>query len=206
VIEVLLGVQPVPQPTPHKNAEGDCFACAMTAALRHLYPERPISFDDAWQAFVDERTGLVNNHWGWIRTALYRLAGQGYEMEITSDLVAPQFNVERFSHAWWQMYPEGQYAHRLEGYLRGGWVAFTEINLDGKGPVSPEGLLNSTDHILLLDGIRTGWHREEGKLGAALKHQVHVVCSAKGAYWIDLQTFLYRHGGSGWWLARRDTR
>lgn len=203
--EVLLGVQPFMQPSPARNPGGDCFACAVTAGLRHLFPERPIAFDAAWDLFVDPKSGRLSNTWHTMRSALYRAHSLGYETEITADIVDPRFDPERWSYAWWSHFPELRYAHRLEGWLRGGWFALTEISFAGGGPLTSDGFHRPTDHFVLLDGIRHA--REDlGDGCSGVRQYVHVVCSVKGAYWMRLLEFLMNYGGSGWWLCRRDER
>lgn len=205
LIEVCLGIEPVLQPSPARVPGGDCFACALTAGLRHLFPGCPIAFDDAWSLFVDEKSGRLSNTWHTMRSALYRATSLGYEMEITAALVDPRFDPERWSYAGWSHFPELRYAHRLEGWLRGGWVAVAEISFAGGGPLTPDGFHRGTDHFVLLDGIRHV--REDLGDGCSVVHQyVHVVCSVKGGYWMRLLDFLMSHGGAGWWLYRRDER
>jgi hypothetical protein len=54
VIEICHNIERVAQPVPARNPGGDCFACAATAGLRFLYPERSIALDDVWDMFVVE--------------------------------------------------------------------------------------------------------------------------------------------------------
>jgi hypothetical protein len=205
-IEVCHNIAPFMQPKPDRNQGGDCFACALTAALRHLYPERPVTFDAAWEYFMVESVGggrMLSNTWPGMRRALYNAHADGYRLEIANDLVLPDFNVDHHSYPWWQSLPTTAYARRLEGYLRG--VAFTEIRFDGSGPRTPQGEIRATDHFVALDGLRMGWE-PIGEAGRVMRYHVHVVCSAKGAYWIGLDEFLLGYGGAGWWLCRRDER
>lgn len=207
VVEVLLEVEPFLQPSPTKNIGGDCFACALTAALRWLYPERPVDFETAWGYWNHQQKHgggeTLGNTWFATRTALYAAHSDGYRMEIENDFVQPLWAPEQWDHAWWSSFPTHRYALRLEGWLRGGWVAFANINYGGSGPMAPDGLLYDTDHFILLDGIKTYWKPAESG-GATKTHELHVVCSVKGAYWTDLQMFLRLHGAGAWWLARRD--
>lgn len=208
MIEVCHEIAPFLQPKPDRNQGGDCFACALTAALRWLYPETPVDFDEVWQFFMAETVGgsrQLSNTWPGMRRALYAASSEGYRLEIANDLVLPDYNVDHHSFPWWQSLPTATYARRLEGYLRGGWVAFTEIRFDGGGPRATTGQIAATDHFVVIDGLRLGWE-PVGDIGRALRHHVHIVCSVKGAYWIDLDEFLLRHGGAGWWLCRRDGR
>jgi hypothetical protein len=205
--EFLLGIQPFPQPSPHKNPGGDCFACALTAALRHLFPERPLEFEVAWNYFMAEvyksDQKQLNNTWPGMRRAMYQANSDGYRMSITSDIVRPNFDAEKWSHAWFQFVPVPEYTRRLEAYLRAGWVAVAEINYAGVGPSTPDGKLNGTDHFVLLDGVKWEWVPFESG-GGFHREYVHVVCSAKGPYWIQTHDFLVKHGAAGWWLVRRE--
>lgn len=207
MIEVCHNVTPAPQPSPARNAGGDCFACAFAAAVSWLFPDRPVGLEQAWGYFMQETVGgnlQLSNTWPGLRRALYAARGDDYRMEIVADMVVPSFNPEMWSHAWWQAQPTTAYAHRLEGWLRGGWVAFTEIDFHGEGPRKGE-YTNCIDHIVLLDGIRAAWERVDN-LGSRMTYAVHVVCSARGVYWIDLDEFLRNYGGAAWWLCRKDIR
>lgn len=207
MIEVCLNVQPFMQPHPVRNLGGDCFACAATAAVRHLFPERPPEFNRVWDWFVPKGESGPNNTWPGMRRALYAAFSDDYEMQIVADIIRPEFTPDQWSHAWFQFVPAGEYARRLEGYLRSGWVALAEINYAGSGPVTPDGKLNTTDHFVLLDGVKTGYEDcfgSDGKrLGAVEREYIHVVCSAKGPYWITAHDLLVKHGAAGWWLVRR---
>ncbi len=207
MIEVLLGVEPVLQPQPYRNPGGDCFACALTAALRWVYRKPDLDFDACWNLFRYENGSGVTNTWPGMRKALYAADWAFREiarLEIRSDVLTPHFDAEMFSHAWFSFYPISGYAERLEGWLRSGYVALCEISFAGGGPVVGGGW-NTTDHFVLVDGVRTFWKRLESG-GGTLEHEVHVVCSAKGAYWLPLSKWLFDHGGAGWWLVRREER
>lgn len=205
--EVLLGVEPFPQPHPVRNPGGDCFACSLLALLRHLFPERPPSFDQVFGYFKAKTTTgseCLSNTWYGYRQALWNAFSDGYRMEITADIVVPSFDPDQWSHAWWDFVPSGEWSKRLEGYLRGGWVGVAEIRQAGGGPRDSEGRRHTPDHFVLLDGIRSAWESTPGTAGRALNHYVHVVCSAKGAYWIPVMRLLMDHGAAGWRLARRE--
>lgn len=200
--EFCLNIEPFRQPQPVRNPGGDCFACAMTAALRHLFPERPVEFLTAWNYFLPDGRETPSNVWPGVRAALWKAYSDGYRMEIAADLVKPDWDVETFSHSWWMHFPTGNYTRRLEGYLRSGFVAFAQIDFSGGGPLTPEGKLRVPDHFILIDGVREG--REPLPNGGAVQmHYLHVVCSVRGAYWIKQDDLLIKHGAAGWWLVRR---
>ena len=208
---VLLGVQPFMQPSPTKNPGGDCFACATTAMLHHLYPERPPSFEQVWDYWLQEDRGhgrTLANTWYFARQAFYNGHRDGYRVEVMSDFVQPRYDPERGSHPWWNVIPEFTWARRLEAFLCAGWVAFAFINVAGSGPFDAEMRFNSPDHFVLIDGI--GYadevlsRDESGKPRSwRTTEWVHVVCSAKGAYWIRVSDLLVKHGASALWLVRR---
>jgi len=200
--EFCLNVTPVLNPQPPITPGGDCFSCALTAGLSWLCPDRTLTVARAIDYFRQD-DGHVSTSWPGMRRALVAAYRDGYPIEYTADIVHPQMNPEMWSHAWWGWEPELAYARRLEGWLRSGWVAFTEINQAGGGMLTADLKLNGTDHFVLLDGIRYVREPYPDGGGAAYNQYVHVVCSVKGGYWMRLQTFLRRHGGSGWWLARR---
>jgi hypothetical protein len=204
MIEVCLGIAPVMQPSPHINPGGDCFACATAAGINHLFPDRPLSVEEAENLYKTEE-GTLSNHWAGYRSALYNAVTAGYQIEIVADMITPQFDPQQWSYPWWSVRPEAEYARRLEGWLRGGWVALTEIRLDGHGPFDEHGRAYSIDHAVLVDGIRMGWE-PISELSSTVREYVHVVCSRKGAYWIALRDFLHNHGAAAWWLFRVDNR
>lgn len=206
MIERVAGVQPFYQPAPARNPGGDCFACALTAAVRHLVPERPVEFDTVWECFLIEPYGggpkVLSNSWPTMRTAIYALGQHGYELETTKDLVS-EVRPDSWSHAWGLEIPEMAWAYRLEAWLAAGWVALAEVNFQGSGPWTGE-YQNTIDHFVVLDGVRHYWKKHDS--GVSLEHDVHVVCSARGAYWIDAGDLLRKHGTAGLTLVRRDRR
>lgn len=205
--EVCLNVAPVHQPSPARNPGGDCFACSLTAALRHVYGRDDISFDDCWECFKTER-GALYNCWPGMRAALYAASGKFYDygrLEIEVDFVQPYFDPQCFAHQR-PTFDAGRYADRLEGHLRSGWIALVEYDHHGAGPVS-EGRWNAPDHFALIDGVRTFWKPVAAVPGASGEaHEIHIVCSARGAFWIDLDEFAFKHGAGAWWLVRKDER
>lgn len=207
--EILLGVKPLMQPQPHKNPSGDCFACALKAAIDHLYPERPVNFDAVWNAFKVTPYGggekVLSNTWPTMCIAAYALRDQGYDLDVHADIVTPQFEVDHHSHAWFRMHPTMEWAYRLEAWLAAGWLVLVEINYAGAGPYNQDGTSNNADHFVVLDGQRHFWKRFETG-GASLTHETHVVCSARGAYWIDTHDLMRKHGVAGLRLIRRDER
>jgi hypothetical protein len=204
VREVLRGVTPFLQPHPCRNPGGDCFVCALTAAARHLFPERPITFDEAYSVF--ERNGTGGESWIGMKKALWGLRGLGYPVDVRSDLVIPEWNPDVFDHGWWQNYPSLRWVERLEAWLAAGWVAVSVIDFDGRGPVLPDGKLVVGNHFVLLDGVRGAWQPIEDSDGKVYRHEVHVVCSVRGAYWVSLEPLLQRHGAAAWLLVRRNER
>jgi hypothetical protein len=200
--EYCQGIQPVPQPQPRRNPGGDCFACAMAAALRYLFPAAPPTFDQAFDFFVEN--GHVDNVWFKLHDAIVRARGAGYRVV---DFVEPgyhlELNFERYGHAWLNQDPGYPYLYKLEGLLRAGWVAITRIQFAGAGPFTPDGMFRDADHFVLLDGAKICLEPVEGLPDAkSYEAYVHVVCSVRGAYWAPLQKFSRLHGGATWWLIR----
>src|SRR6185312_15435470 len=176
--EILLGVRRFPQPIPHKNAGGDCFACALTAAVNFLFPEKPVAFDDVWNCFLVQASDgkpLLSNCWPTMYRAICELRSRGYAIEHRRDIVLPVFDVDTWSHSWWHAEPTHEWACRLEAWLSAGWVALAEMNLDGKGLFNADGTMNAIDHFAVLDGQRHYWKKHPTVEGAAsLSHETHV--------------------------------
>lgn len=96
------------------------------------------------------------------------------------------------------------WAYRLEGWLSAGWLAIAQMNYAGAGPVNANGTHNSPDHFVCLDGQRHFWQESAVVKGAAsFEHETHVVCSAKGVYWIDTADLVKKHGVGAIMLIRR---
>lgn len=211
--EFLVGVPVVAQQQPPRNQGGDCFAASTLAAMRHFYGDKAPSYDQCWEAFERDQDGrkYLNNTWPGMRGALYNLC-DNWPLDIHADAVAPQLeNTEHRSYPWGPAVDGYEYARRLEGWLRSGYLALSEIMMNGckTGPfyIGPDGkrYQNHIDHFVLYDGVRSGWRKHETVEGASvLVHQIHVVCSAKGgrAYWIDVDDLLIEHGAGAWWLIR----
>ncbi len=260
MIEVCHGIEPVPQPQPARNPGGDCFACALTAALRFLGADG--GFDEVWPLFEAEYSDpaaqrnlqrlreavgaaldtdprgddhleharrriraerelervyaevaaekpktTTNNVWG--RGGMehaVRKAGREFDLDLDVhyDLVEPSFQIDIWSHAWFWQEPAGTWARRLEGWLRCGYVAFAEQRYAGDGPFNEELQARSTDHVVLIDGVRLGW---DGRARSSWNEYAHVVCSTgRGAYWIKVRDLMRKHGTAGLMLVRRIDR
>lgn len=206
--EVLRSVAPFMQPKPPKNPGGDCFACAVTAVVRHLFPDRPISFEAAWDLFKEKNssgTETLSHTWGSFQRVIWKLRADGYPVEMRQDIVVPRIDLQHWSHPWWFSVPDDEWAYRLEAWLAAGWLAFAEMEFDGKGPYTREGFINVIDHFIVLDGQRHFW-KPMGHGGSGLEHETHVVCSARGAYWMRTRDLLLKHGVAGLTLVRVDRR
>lgn len=206
--EILVNVERFPQPLPKRNPGGDCFACALTAVVRHLYPEKLIDFNVAWEAFLVESsdgTKVLSNSWATMgHTAPYALYEHGYRLEIYKDIVQREVDLERNSHAWFRSKPAQDFSKHLEAWLSAGWLAIVEMAIDGGGPYTPQGQANHTDHFVVLDGQRGFWEQDKNVPKAqSWKNETHVVCSAKGSYWIDTGDLMQQHGVAGLILFRR---
>lgn len=245
--EVLLGVERVPQPQPWRSDGGDCFACSLIAALRHLFPQRePPTFEDTDRWFrgrwaeptgsmrnalqriaaegasdeaVQEARDVVEqldkyereppteNTWHGMDRALWKARSDGWPIEVGYDMVVPQFDPRKWGYGWPIIWAGDAYADRLEAWLAAGWIALTVCRLDGDGPITPDLLLRTTDHFLVLDGARTSWQPRDGG-GALQVSEVHVVDSSTRDItgWIDVRTWEKGYGGTPWMLVRRETR
>lgn len=209
------GVKAVAQPSPARNPGGDCFACAMTAGLRALFPNTEIDFNKVWECWQVEQRQLdgsmktfLSNTWSSARTALYNARHSlDLPIEIRADIVAKNFNdPERWPHSFYGAFPGYEWALRLEAWLSAGWLALAVVNYAGNPSRGEwkDGYRMSDDHFVLLDGVRSYWKGREGS--ASLAYEIHVVCSAAGGreYWITLDDLLQVHGAGAWWLFRRE--
>lgn len=159
------------------------------------------------------------NTWSGFRDVLYKASSRWGRLDITWDMVRPNFDSHSGSPPWsfsWRFQDCGSdYARRLEGWLRSGWVAWAEIRMAGGGPFEPglDGavMLRSIDHFIAIDGVRTQLVEETmpsgGKCGT-WRDEIHVVDSASRNLtgWHEVTQFTRSHGASSWWLARREVR
>ncbi len=136
-----------------------------------------------------------------LHQALHRARSDGYDIDIYDDLVLPRYDAEYHSHGFYVTNMNTEYTRRLEGWLRSGWTVFAEIDLYGSGAYVDD-RVNSPAHIVLLDGTREGFDRVSD-VASRMEHYIHVVCSAKGSYWIKTQDLLRKHGAAGWKLIRK---
>lgn len=208
-------IQPYMQPKPNKNPGGDCFACTLTATLHHLFPENKPDFDTVWNYFIQkyymsEEKGLSNT-WPGMKKAISGAYADGYYTDNEFDIVMPTFNSNIHSHVFYESNMSSEYTRRLEGWLRSGWVALAEIHYNGGGPRSSwNSQFNDGDHFIILDGIREVWEKIDNPNvpgnARTLSFYIHVVCSAKGAYWISTRELMKNYGAGGWLLVRRSDR
>lgn len=229
MIEVCHELERYPQPQPYRNAGGDCFACAVTATLPFLYPELERTSDEWFEyAFESFRTGktygsddlVIDNTFRGMKSALDGISRDLGRLEVEYDMVEPHFHRATWRdeghHGWPFQIPEGGYTRRLEGYLRGGWVAFATVNHGGGGPtlVKDDGSVwhRGTDHFIVLDGVRLAYETTCDSAGefqsGSWNDYLHVVDSSATNLtdWYRTLTFLLKHGACSWWLARRDVR
>lgn len=208
--EVLRNAVPVVQPSPAMNPGGDCFACALTAALRTLFPERDIQLRDVWNACMTGRAWgkdepIINNNWKGMRANIYKAKSDlDLELETMVDFVQPHIDPEDWSCAWVGIGFGVDYTYRAEAWLAAGWLLLADIQFAGEGPLNSEGQLRGTDHTVLIDGARNVWVPTAS--GSYLAHEVHVVCSVRGAYWIKTMDLQRKHGAGAWRMVRRMER
>lgn len=201
--ETLLDVGRVAQPSPRINEGGDCFACAAAAVSGYL--GKSLTAQEANDLFPDSPNGGKSSSWTNLEQAFWSLRhDHDVDLEMRWDMAGVEFDPRQFSYGWLFQLPGIEYVERLEAWLNAGWVALTEINYDGAGPVT-DFLRNATDHVVVLDGTRLSWVEHEGG-SSSYEGEVHVVCSAKGAYWMEHRELNMRYGAAGWLLVRKDER
>ncbi|MBS1722609.1 MAG: hypothetical protein JSS66_06320 [Armatimonadetes bacterium] len=198
-----------PQPVPFKSEGGDCFCCGLVAALRWMYPEKPITFEQAFEFFYQEgHSGdpVFVHSWPGYRKTFSNAHQAGYWLDYTADIVRPEYEPERWPHNYHRLLGGLAYdtADMVEGYLRREYVGWTSIAYDGEGPRTKDGKWNDGDHIVLIDGVRRYWARENGK-AKGLRVELHVVCSAQGGrtYWEEAGELMHEHGMGSFWFLRR---
>jgi hypothetical protein len=205
--QIYLNVEPYLQPKPTKNPGGDCFACALTAALSNLFPENKPTFEQVWDYFYNnyynsENKGL-HNSWTGMDKALFR-AKVDYDIEHEYHFVQPVYDGTMRSNTFYMsMNLPNDYIRALEGRLSSGWIMLAEISYKGEGAFNSNGQFNDSDHFVVIDGIKEEWERvsETAKM---LCLYVHIVCSVKGVYWIKVRDLLYKYGTGAWWCVRKN--
>lgn len=208
------------QPSPERNLGGDCFACAFTAIMQHLFPEDPPTFDECFEYFAsqyadwyDEDNNVhpgnkfTNNTWtGFYTSAILhaiRDEEHDYPLEYFADLVVPLFDPEDRSYSFYNYLPTTSWARRLEAWLSAGWIAVAEIDSEGRGPIRLDGITNDINHFIIVDGMKYEWKSIDEK-SKSLNYLIHVVCSSKGAYWVNCDDLLRKYGAAGLWLIRNN--
>lgn len=202
--EILLGVKHFPQPSPSRNPGGDCFACSLKAAVDFLYPEKPVDFNQVWEAFETTTVSgnkALSNSWPMMSWAAPHNL-EGYRLDVHRDIIMPMPDLDHWSYSWGFRVNEQEWAKRLEAWLSAGWVAIAEQSYQ-PAPSGPPNKQNWTDHFVVLDGQRSFWQESKDGMSASLQHETHVVCSGKGSYWIDTSDLLHLHGVNALVLLRR---
>lgn len=184
--------------------------------MRHLFPDetKDVAVADAVKWFEDtyyrseEKT--INNTMPFGRSALH---ASGLEVEVHTDPFQPRIDEGmQPCFPWWG---PGSYEERVEAYLSAGWIGYVDMNfggaergLDGKELPDRRGHYKvGGNHMVVLDGIRTYWlEKGEGNSWSATQRtEVHIVCSVKGSYWIEVREWIEFHGGLFiWWVRARD--
>jgi len=210
-MEFCLNIEPHLQPYPKKNPGGDCFACATTAAINYLFPENKVTFDEVFEAFKDKQGHLCNS-WDFYHFAFYALCNHQNDrtVDIYTDCVLPNFYTSRFNPNFYHFEPAREYTDRIEGLLRSGWVILTSISMSGTGPYDEKLMFKGTDHIVIVDGIKKVWVNQYDEnnnfICASQEEFIHVVCSAKGKFWVKGRDWFRKYGAAAWWQIRKDDR
>lgn len=213
--QVLHNVAQVPQPSPGISEGGDCFACAGLTIARHFFPEAAdLSVADAVQWFDDTYYNsdkhFTNNTISYAPSAF---GESPFSFEVHTDPFAPVLYMgsQPFWPVWW---PES-FEERVEAYLSAGWLGFAGMSFEphefGLGEPIPDKphhhWKHSTDHMVVIDGYRSYWlrdHTESAAVGT-FEHDLHVMCSVKGGYWIGAKDWLALHGGMFiWWVRPKE--
>jgi hypothetical protein len=201
-MEYCQGIEPVMQPSPSLNKGGDCFCCSLNAGLKWLGREETLQ--ESYDRFMADAYGggkVLSNTW----PTFYKALDNIYGIETVVEYIQPEFNLEWYSITFGNIKPAGEYFRRVEGYLRSGWVIFIEYNYAGSGPYNPQnGSINHADHFAILDGVKALWEPTQTEGCRAWTLYVHLVCSAKGAYWIKLDDLLIKHGAGAFIMARKE--
>ncbi len=186
-----------PQPVPHKNKGGDCFACALKAFTDWAF-DNPPDFETVWDCFLhrpETGTPFLSNAWPSYKAAFQRLSDLGWKMDFGAGIPVVEYSPERDQHAWRHhhtIYPA--YGHKIEAMLKSGWVVYTSIILNPSG-FWGGGKYKAGDHVVLIDGVRKKNYTWE----------VHIVCSAKGGreYWETVENLVNLHGIGSMWFVRK---
>lgn len=208
-------IEPFLQPDPKKNPDGDCFACATFAALRWLYPDANLTFDDVWNTYVlkqDNSDGTSFEYLGnsWLsypkvfKNIVRQLKLKDFKWKKNHSY--PTFKNWGCDLANWNRdkYQYNAYWAKLKSDIQDGGIVFISVNMEGEGPWK-NGRWNETDHVILIDGVRERRvpldHVVQGATRIDL--EVHTVCSRKGARWITVYDLLDLHGAGAWYTFRR---
>lgn len=214
--EIFLNVKQFPQPYPVKNQGGDCFACAFTAAFKHLFPEKDILFDNVFDYFkttyYNSDKECLDNCWCGYTRMLNNAINDGLNIEYKTDIIYPDFSeTNRFPYSWFKFNVRSKMFEKIFNLLSEKNLLIFTIDNGGRGPVyydfnDNRYYNNSTNHLVLVDGIKSCWEPIENLDNdcKAFHYYIHVVCSAKGCYWVKLDDFIDKYGAAAWWQIRRN--
>jgi hypothetical protein len=217
MIEFCHNVEEYLQPPEGRNPGGDCFACCLTAILKHFYPEENVDFNRTWDYFKKCYSGetekrALSNTWMGMYDAIIesiRDESHNFKLEYRREYVYPKVDIDWWSHGWRIEQGLQQCVYTLEGWLRSNWLAIVEMELNPSGidGIRTDGLKQHTDHFAFIDGIRYGWKYKNmesiGRVGSFYA-EAHVVCSAKGKRWISYEDLMRKHGVGAWLLVRKN--
>lgn len=211
---VFNNVKRYPQPSPGKNPGGDCFACALTAAVSWMYPENHPTFDEVWDCFKGEyHDGTIElmNAWHNYQNAFENINKLGYPMEYVADMYLPAFKPSQRNYSFYHEYSTAivsisKVFKLVSDYITKGYILYTAIDIEGKGPVH-SGRPNSSDHIVLIDGVRhwTRWREDFDFKAGDIIQEVHVVCSAneENSNWRSIDDMIHKFGFASFWAIRK---
>ena len=201
-----------PQPIPTRNNGGDCFACATLAALRWLYPDKTLTFDQVWEAFLITQnnsdgsvTEFLGNAWH-LYSQVFEQVKEKLDLTDLSWRINqsyPTFDSWGCSAGNWNRdnAQYGQYWRKLCEDLKNG-IVVVSINMDGTGPWK-DGRWNDTDHLVLIDGVREHTVPIPDMAAARIELEVHIVCSRDKGGWKTIHELLDLHGAGAWHVLER---
>jgi hypothetical protein len=204
-------VLPFLQPYPVRTPGGDCFVCATLACLSWLYKDKEFTFDEIYDSFIIKINSEYCNEF-------FEIGNSWCSYPSVLENIQRNFNLVDFSWRINSCNPvfrsnDGGSWHRDKSLYTRYWKSLLQdlesgliilsINLDGSGPWV-NGKWSNTDHLVLLDGVRSRLvPLEHFPTASAIVLDVRMVCSVNGVKWISVQDLLDLHGAGSWYVLNR---
>lgn len=184
------------QPEHHlsPNGRGDCYVCSAHAILKHFGREYTLEQLYAHWCKLGASNGAT-----YTQTCRFWRSVRGFDAVTDppvdlDELIMPNGMGRSF-------FSVTAMAKRVRVYLEAGYLVHSQCLSTPRREIGWDH--PTSNHLVVIDGYREEFDLVEKMPGAqVLRSELHVVCSARGPYWIPVGEWVREQGGFEMWFVR----